>query len=268
MGSLALGAAAAAGSGVTKYVRFQSGGAIAYGVLNGETVETIRGNLFGSYKMTGTRHKLSEVKLLAPCTPSKVLAVGLNYQSHLGERKPSAHPEIFYKPITCLQHPGEPIVIPSDARNVHYEGELVVVMGKKASHVSAAQAKETIFGVCCGNDVSERDWQGGPNKDLQWWRAKGADTFGPLGPAIVRGLDYGNLLLQTRLNGEVMQKQNTSDLIFDCPTIVSFISQYVALEPGDVIYTGTPAHTSRMKPGDVVEVDIEGVGVLRNTIAS
>lgn len=268
IGSLAVAAAAgAAAAPVTRYVRFQAGGAPAYGVLTGETVEAIRGDLFGSYKLTGTRHKLQDVKLLAPCTPSKVLAVGLNYQSHLGQRKPSAHPEIFYKPITCLQNPGDPIKIPADAHNVHYEGELVLVIGKKASHVSVADAKDVIFGVCCGNDVSERDWQGGPNKDLQWWRAKGADTFGPLGPAIVRGVDYGNVLLQTRLNGEVMQKQSTADLIFDCPTIVSFISQYVALEPGDVVYTGTPAHTSPMKPGDIVEVEIEGVGVLRNPIA-
>ena len=121
--------------------------------------------------------------------------------------------------------------------------------------------------VTCGNDVSERDWQGGPEKDLQWWRAKGADTFAPLGPAIVHGLDYANLLLQTRLNGNVVQKQYTSDLIFDGPAIVSWISHYVTLTPGDVIYTGTPGHTSRMNEGDVVEVEIEGIGVLRNRIA-
>ena len=108
-----------------------------------------------------------------------------------------------------------------------------------------AEAKDVIFGVCCGNDVSERDWQGGPNKDLQWWRAKGADTFGPLGPVIVRGIDYGNVLLQTKLNGTVVQKQNTSDLLFDCPTIVSYISRYVTLVPGDVIYTGTPGSTRK-----------------------
>ena len=139
----------------------------------------------------------------------------------------------------------------------------MIVIGKAASHVSAADAKSVIFGVTCGNDVSERDWQNGPEKDLQWWRAKGADTFGPLGPAIATGLDYGNLLLQTRLNGEVVQKQNTSDLLFDCHAIVSFVSRYVALTPGDVIYTGTPGATRKMKPGDNVEVDIEGIGILR-----
>ena len=268
-GSLAMAAAAAQEpAGVSRYVRFQKGTAISYGLVAGDTVEPLRGDLFGTYRKAGPAIKLKDVKLLAPCTPSKVLAVGLNYQSHLGERKPSSHPEIFYKPITCLQHPGDPIVIPEGAQNVHYEGELVLVMGKRASHVTTAEARDAIFGVTCGNDVSERDWQGGPNKDLQWWRAKGADTFGPLGPMIVRGVDYGNVLLQTRVNGEVMQKQSTADLIFDCPTIVSFISKYVVLEPGDVIYTGTPAHTSRMKPGDVCEVEIEKVGTLRNPVVA
>ena len=115
--------------------------------------------------------------------------------------------------------------------------------------------------------MSERDWQNGPRKDLQWWRAKGADTFAPLGPAIVTGLDYGNLMLETRLNGEVVQKQSTADLTFDCPAIVSWVSRWVTLLPGDVIYTGTPGSTRAMKPGDVVEVEIEGIGVLRNPVA-
>jgi 2-keto-4-pentenoate hydratase/2-oxohepta-3-ene-1,7-dioic acid hydratase in catechol pathway len=250
----------------TRYVRYQKGSAISYGVLEGESVRAISGDLFGSHKPTQTKLKLADVKLLAPCAPSKVLAVGLNYKSHVGTRKPPAEPEIFYKPITCLQNPGDPIVIPSDSKNTHYEGELVIVMAKGGSKLSMTDAKNAIFGVTCGNDVSERDWQGGPNKDLQWWRAKGADTFGPVGPWIVTGLDYGNLLLQTKLNGEVVQKQSTSDLIFDCPTIVSYISKYVTLAPGDVIYTGTPGSTRKMSPGDTVEVDIEGIGILRNQI--
>ena len=267
-GVAATGGAMAAGGATTRYVRFRNkAGAIAYGIMEGDTVSELRGDLFASPKPTGVKHKTSAVKLLAPCVPPKVLAVGLNYKSHLGSQPPPRVPEIFFKPITCLQHPGDPIRIPQDSKNTHYEGELVIVVGKAASHVSVADAKSVIFGVTCGNDVSERDWQGGPQKDLQWWRAKGADTFGPLGPSIVSGLDYGNLLLQTRLNGEVVQKQLTSDLLFDCPTIVSFISRYVALTPGDVIYTGTPGATRRMKPGDVVEVDIQGIGVLQNPIA-
>jgi 2-keto-4-pentenoate hydratase/2-oxohepta-3-ene-1,7-dioic acid hydratase in catechol pathway len=248
---------------ITKYVRYRRGTATALGILDGETVREIRGDLFGAQRETGTRYRLTEVKLLYPCEPPKVLAVGLNYKSHLGTRTPPKNPEIFYKPTTCLQHPGDPIIIPKDAQNLHYEGELVVVIGKSARNVSVGQAREVIFGVTCGNDVSERDWQRG---DLQWWRAKGADTFGPMGPAIIRGLDYGKLMLRTRLNGKVVQEQSTSDLLFDCPTIVSWISHYVALGPGDVIYTGTPGATSKMSPGDMVEVDIEGIGVLRNPL--
>jgi 2-keto-4-pentenoate hydratase/2-oxohepta-3-ene-1,7-dioic acid hydratase in catechol pathway len=253
---------------VTKYIRFRSGNKVAFGTLDGDVVHELHGNLFDGPKATGTRHKLADVKLLAPIEPPKILAVGLNYRSHLGDRKPPAQPEIFYKPITALQHPEEAIVIPHDATNVHYEGELVVVIGKHAKDVTAAQARDVIFGVTCGNDVSEREWQNGATKDLQWWRAKGADTFAPCGPAIVQGLDYGKLLLQTRLNGEVVQKQVTSDLIFDCPTIVSYVSRFVTLAPGDLIYTGTPGQTRKMKPGDTVEVDIEGIGVLRNRVSA
>jgi 2-keto-4-pentenoate hydratase/2-oxohepta-3-ene-1,7-dioic acid hydratase in catechol pathway len=164
---------------------------------------------------------------------------------------------MFYKPVSALQHPGGPIVIPPDAANVHFEGELVIVVGPRGS----------IFGVTCGNDVSERDWQNGPHKDLQWWRAKGADTFAPLGPAIVTDLDYGNLMLETRLNGEVVQRQSTADLTFDCRAIVSWVGRWVTLVPGDVIYTGTPGSTRAMHAGDIVEVEIEGIGILRNPVA-
>jgi len=259
-------AAAQAQPAITKYVRFRKGSTTAYGILEGDTIREIRGDLLGDRKPASAKHKLSEVKLLYPCVPPKVLAVGLNYKSHLGNRPAPTVPEMFYKPITCLQHPDDPILIPKDSKNTHYEGELVLVIGKRASRISAAEAPGVIFGVTCGNDVSERDWQGGPQKDLQWWRAKGADSFGPLGPCIVTGLDYGKLLLQTRLNGEVVQKQVTSDLLFGPAEIVSFISHYVTLTPGDVIYTGTPGSTRKMSPGDTVEVDIEGIGVLRNKV--
>jgi 2-keto-4-pentenoate hydratase/2-oxohepta-3-ene-1,7-dioic acid hydratase in catechol pathway len=254
--------------GATRYVRFQKGSKLSYGLLEGDTVREIRGDLFSEHKVTQTRHKVADLRLMAPCVPPKVLAVGLNYKSHIGERKAPPNPEIFYKPVSCIQHPGHAIVIPEDSRNLHYEGELVVVIGKAGSQLSPQQAKDVIFGVTCGNDCSERDWQNGPQKDLQWWRAKGSDTFGPLGPVIVSGIDYSKLMLQTRLNGEVVQKQSTSDLLFDCPTIVSYISRYVTLSPGDVIYTGTPGQTRAMKPGDVVEVEIEGVGLLRNPVVS
>jgi 2-keto-4-pentenoate hydratase/2-oxohepta-3-ene-1,7-dioic acid hydratase in catechol pathway len=250
----------------TRYIRFQRGGAAAYGILDGDTVRPIRGGLFDGREETGETLALGDVKLLYPCEPATVFAVGRNYKSHLGERQQPKRPEIFYKPVTSLLHPGDPIRFPPGANNVHPEGELVVVIGRRLRDASPEEARDAIFGVTCGNDVSEREWQNGPDKDLQWWRAKGADTFGPLGPAIAADLDYGNLALRTRLNGEVMQAQSTADLIFDCPTIVSWISRAVTLAPGDVIYTGTPGKTKAMKPGDVVEVEIESIGVLRNPV--
>jgi 2-keto-4-pentenoate hydratase/2-oxohepta-3-ene-1,7-dioic acid hydratase in catechol pathway len=251
---------------VTKYIRYRSAGSASYGILEGETVREIRGNLFGDRAESGATLKLSDVSLLAPCQPGKILAVGLNYKSHLGGRPQPDRPEIFYKAVSSLQDPGAPIVTPRDATDLHYEGELVVVIGKQVKNASAGEAREAVFGVTCGNDVSERNWQHGPGKDLQWWRAKGCDTFAPLGPAIVTGIDYGNLLLQTRLNGEVVQKQYTSDLIFDCPAIVSWISGWVTLMPGDIIYTGTPGSTRKMSPGDVVEVEVDSIGILRNPV--
>jgi 2-keto-4-pentenoate hydratase/2-oxohepta-3-ene-1,7-dioic acid hydratase in catechol pathway len=251
---------------VPKYIRYLSHSNVSYGSLDGDTVHELRGDLFANNE-TGVTHARSAVTLLYPCTPGKILAVGLNYRSHLGTRPAPADPEIFYKPVTCLLGPEASIVIPPDASNVHYEGELVIVIGKRVKNASIEEARAAIFGVTCGNDVSERDWQHGAHKDLQWWRAKGADTFGPLGPAIVTGLDYSHLLLETRLNGESVQKQYTSDLIFDCPTIVRYISQWVTLLPGDIIYTGTPGSTRKLSSGDTVEVEIEGIGILRNRVA-
>jgi 2-keto-4-pentenoate hydratase/2-oxohepta-3-ene-1,7-dioic acid hydratase in catechol pathway len=251
---------------VTKYIRYQSGSAARYGILDGESVRELEGDLF-SHKETGVTAKLSGVKLLAPVVPPKIFCVGLNYRSHLGSRPQPPQPEIFYKPVTAVQDPEGDIVIPRDAVNLHYEGELVVVIGKRVRNVSPEEARGAIFGVTCGNDVSERDWQAGEKKDLQWWRAKGSDTFAPLGPAVVTGIDYSNLLLQTRLNGEVVQKQFTSDLLFDCPAIVSWISGWVTLTPGDLIYTGTPGSTRKMSAGDTVEVEIEGIGTLRNRVS-
>jgi 2-keto-4-pentenoate hydratase/2-oxohepta-3-ene-1,7-dioic acid hydratase in catechol pathway len=249
-----------------KLVRFQHGQTTAYGVLEGDGVQPIDGDLFGSQKPSGANLPLSGVKLLFPVKPTKIFAVGLNYKSHLGSRTPPAQPEIFYKPISALQNPGDPIVTPPQSKNMHFEGEIVAVIGQRASRISVDEARAAVLGVTCGNDVSERDWQGGPAKDLQWWRAKGSDTFAPLGPCIVTGIDYGNLLLTTKVNGNVVQKQYTSDLLFDIPTVVSFISQWVTLEPGDIIYTGTPGSTSKLNPGDVVEIEIEGIGVLRNPV--
>lgn len=252
---------------MTKYIRYRNGSGSSYGILDGTTVREIAGGLFSGYKETGMAHPVDGLQLLNPCQPSKVVAVGRNYKSHLGNRTYPQHPEIFYKPLTSLQDPGGRIEIPRDATDVHYEGEMVLVIGKRIKNITPAEAPAAIFGVTCGNDVTERNWQYGDRKDVQWWRAKGSDTFAPTGPAIVTGLDYDNLLLQTRLNGELVQRESTADFIFSCATCVSWISGWVTLLPGDIIFTGTPGATRRMGPGDVVEVEIEGVGVLSNPVA-
>jgi 2-keto-4-pentenoate hydratase/2-oxohepta-3-ene-1,7-dioic acid hydratase in catechol pathway len=253
----------AAQSGVTRYVRYQHNNRIAYGIVEQNIVHEITGELFGTHRRTGTTTPISQVKLLAPVVPSKVIAVGLNYKSHLAGRPVAAYPGLFSKYPTSIVGPDADIVRPPDSKNLHYEGELVLVIGKRASKVKPEEALQYIFGVTAGNDVSERDWQ---QADLQWWRAKSSDTFGPLGPMIVRGLNPNDLQVITRLNGEVRQQERTRDLIFNIETIVSYISQYVTLEPGDVIFTGTPQTTRAMNPGDVVEIEVEGVGVLRNKV--
>lgn len=257
----------------SRFVRYEHGGEIAFGGLDGEMVYPIEGDLFGSRTPTGESLPLSEVKLLYPIQPTKVFALAGNYLSHLGAgREPPEHPEPFYKPITSLAHPEQDIVFPKGAQDVHYEAEFVIVIGKETSKVSEAEAADYILGYTCGNDVSERNWQNGSidgpeNKDMQWWRGKGSDTFGPMGPAIAIGLDYEKSKIQLRLNGEVKQEQMLSDLIHNPVQTVSFISQFVTLLPGDVIFTGTPGTTSAMKAGDVVEVEVDGIGILRNKIA-
>jgi 2-keto-4-pentenoate hydratase/2-oxohepta-3-ene-1,7-dioic acid hydratase in catechol pathway len=257
--------ASTAFSQVTKYVRYSHQGTTSYGILEGEQVRELGASFLEGSRPTGKTVPLKDVRLLAPLEPSKVIAVGFNYKSHLDGRDAPAYPPLFAKLPTCIIGPEAEVVYPKGATNVHFEGELVIVIGKKASRVSKEDAGQYIFGVTAGNDISERDWQ---RDDLQWFRAKASDGFGPLGPAVVKGLDHNDLLLQTRVNGKVVQKQRTSDLIFDVEHIVSYISQFVTLVPGDVIYTGTPGSTSAMKPGDVVEIEIEGVGVLRNRIAA
>src|SRR5262245_33741457 len=254
---------AAGQSGVTRYVRYETGGRTSYGILEQNTIHQITGDLFGAHRRTGASLPLSRARLLAPVQPSKVIAVGLNYKSHLGDRPVATYPGLFAKYPTSIIGPEEEIVRPADSKNMHYEGELVIVIGKRAKDVPVAEAMQYVFGVTAGNDVSERDWQ---RDDLQWFRAKAADTFGPIGPVIARGLNYNDLLVQTRVNGETRQTERTKDLIFNIETIVSYISKYITLMPGDLIFTGTPQTTRALQPGDVVEVEVEGVGILRNKV--
>ncbi len=250
---------------VTSYVRFVHQSRTAYGILDGEEIRELSGELFGAHRETGVSIPLSAVRLLAPCEPTKIIAIGRNYRSHLGGRPQPSEPGLFLKLPTSVIGTQDSIVLPPDAQDVHYEGELVVVIGKRAKNVAVEKALDYVFGVTAGNDVTDRTWQ---DTDLQWARAKGADTFAPLGPAIVTGLNYGDLLVQTRVNGEVRQSERSKDLLYDIPTIVSYISRYITLLPGDVIYTGTPGTTSALSPGDVVQVEVENVGVLRNPVVA
>lgn len=259
---LAAGASAFA-QDVTKYVRYEHGGAASYGVLEGETIHQLDGDVFESPARTGVTVALGDVTLLPPSEPKKVVAAGLNYRSHLGGAQPAEYPGLFDKHATSLIGHEAEIAYYEDATNLHFEGEMVLIIGKVTRNVSVEEAPAHVFAVAPGNDVSERVWQ---SNDLQWFRAKGADTFGPVGPVMARGVDYDDLLLRTRVNGEVVQSQRTRDLLFDSSYLVSYVSRYVTLEPGDMIFTGTPGSTSAMQPGDVVEVELEHVGVLRNTV--
>ena len=256
--------AIAAETKVMRYVRVEHQGSMFYGLLEGETIHRLAGGLFDPPEKTGQSVKLSDVRLLPPSEPTKVLAVGLNFRSHAGDSG-AARPELFAKlPSALVGHDGE-IHLPPGAGNPHYEGELVVVIGKRAKNVSVADAPDYIFGVTAGNDVSERGWQ---SSDLQWLRAKASDGFAPVGPAIAVGLDYKDLMIETRLNGVVQQSESSKHLIHNVDEIVSFTSTYITLEPGDMIFCGTPGRTRPMKPGDVVEITIQGVGTLRNRVVA
>lgn len=247
---------------ITKYMRYAADGETHYGVLDGQTIKELAGTPFSNPKFTGKSRRLNEVKILVPATPSKILAVGMNFASHISSDSDRPPPMFAKFPSSLIAH-GDNIVIPRDAGSPHYEGELVVVIGKKAKNVSRNDAHRYIFGVTAGNDVSERSWQ---SSDLQWLRGKASDGFGPVGPYIVSGLDYGDLKVQTRLNGETRQSESTKHMIHSVAKVVSWASRYFTLMPGDMIFMGTPGSTRGMKAGDVVEVEIDGVGILRNKL--
>lgn len=265
MGFLAvLTAAAPAPAEVTRWLRFEADGLRTYGQLIGKTVHELDGAPFADPRRTGRTFRLSEVKLLPPAEPTKVLAVALNFRSHAGNAG-AAKPELFAKLPSSLIGTGADIVVPRDAGNLHFEGELVIVIGKRARNITVAEASRHIFGVSAGNDISERTWQ---FSDRQWLRAKASDGFGPVGPLLVRGLNYDDLLIETRLNGRVEQSESTKNLIHSVDEIVAYASRYFTLEPGDMIFSGTPGSTRAMKPGDTVEITVHGVGVLKNRIVA
>jgi 2-keto-4-pentenoate hydratase/2-oxohepta-3-ene-1,7-dioic acid hydratase in catechol pathway len=248
-----------------KFVRFSDGKEKSYGLLEEETVREIRGDPFTGFQATERRLSAEDVRLLAPCLPSKIVAVGVNYRDHAAEfGKPlPKEPLLFLKPSTAVLDPFEPIRIPERSSRVDYEAELAVVIKKQAFGIAPHEAPGYILGYTCLNDVTARDLQ---KEDGQWTRAKSYDTFAPVGPCIVTDLNPGRLQIESYLNGERRQSSGTDRLIFDVPTLVSFISRVMTLLPGDVIATGTPAGVGPMKPGDRIEVVIEGIGRLVNPV--
>jgi len=246
-----------------KFVRYEARGKIAYGVVEDNEVREITSAPYEAYEFTGKKRSLTEVRLLAPCTPSKMLATALNYKSHLGEHETPGKPELFYKVPSSVIGPGDSIVLPKAAERVEEEAELVVVVGRRCSKVSEADALSYVLGYTCGNDVSARVWQ---RNDMQWWRAKSSDTFSPFGPYIETDVDISGLDIRARVNGREVQRCNSAELIFGVPALVSFISQVVTLEPGDLIFTGTSGRPAELHDGDVVEVEVEGIGTLRNPV--
>ena len=252
-----------------RFARYEVHGEIAHGIVEDDTVRQITGVPYEAHEAIDHVHALSEVRLLAPVLPGKIVAIGINYKSHLRDREPPEFPEPFFKTASAVIGPEDAIVIPRAAIQqgvtMQPEAELSVVIGRRCKNTARDDALDYVLGYTCGNDVSARDWQ---RNDLQWWRGKSSDTFAPIGPVIATDLDPGNLRLAGRINGKVVQESNTSDLLHDVSTIISFVSQAVTLEPGDVIMTGTPGRPADIRPGDTVEVEIEGVGVLRNPVTA
>lgn len=250
-----------------RIARFSHNDAIRFGIVDeGELVVLSGDPMFAGYDTTGERVPLADVALLAPVIPrSKVVCVGRNYRDHaaeLGNDVPAA-PMLFFKPNTSVVGPGDAVVLPRHSEFVSYEGELAAVIGRITKNVSAADALGHVFGYTIANDLTARDWQ---KTDGQWARAKGFDTSCPLGPAIETDFDVdGPAVITTRLNGEVRQQGPISDMIFSLAEIIEFASAAFTLLPGDVILTGTPAGVGRLSAGDTVEVEITGLGILRNT---
>jgi len=251
-----------------RLVRFTLEGRTGYGLLEGEHVFPLWDSPFAGAGVvqSGEVLALGEVQLLAPCEPSKIVALGLNYRDHAAEfgNPLPEEPLLFIKPSTAVIGPGEPIVCPPMSRRVDYEAELAVVISRPARRVPEAQAQDYILGYTACNDVTARDLQ---KKDGQWTRSKSFDTFAPLGPWIETDIpDPDHLTVEAYLNGERRQHSSTSNLVFPVAYLVAFISRIMTLLPGDVIATGTPAGIGPMGPGDVIEVRVEGVGSLKNPV--
>jgi len=252
-----------------RYVRFGRPGTRVgqkgYGILEGPTIKVLGGSLLRGAKPTGEVLSLADVRLLAPVRPATVVAIGLNYADHAKESGMELPPEpfLFLKGPNSIIGPEEPIRLAVPENRNDYEAEIVVVIKKRASHVPEERALDYVLGYTCGNDVSDRTHQ---RTDSQWVRAKACDTYAPIGPLITDEIDPHNVHIQTRLNGVVKQDSNTSQMVFKVPRLIAHVTRYLTLMPGDVIFTGTPPGIGPMRAGDVVEVEIEWIGTLRNPV--
>ncbi|WP_163969637.1 fumarylacetoacetate hydrolase family protein [Oceanobacillus halotolerans] len=248
------------------FVRFTKGDVTSYGVLNGDNIKKIQGDLFtGDYKITEETLQRKEVRLLAPCKPSKVICVGLNYKDHAKEVElplPKA-PLLFLKPPTSVVGPNNEVYYPEQSGQVDYEAELAIVIGKEAKNISEENANDYILGYTCANDVTARDIQFG---DGQWTRGKSFDTFCPIGPGIVKEVDLENAKVELYVDGENKQRSTLDQLIFKVPHLVSYISQHMTLMPGDIILTGTPHGIGPVEKGSTMTVKVEGIGELANKL--
>lgn len=256
-----------------RLVRFSIDNSKRCGIIEGDKVLEVEDFILSGsaaaangLKRTGRSYPFEALSLLAPVAPSKIIAIGLNYRAHAAEFNKALpkEPMLFMKPPSAVIGPGDEILYPAHmSRRVDFEAELAVVIGRRARGVSAKDAPQYILGYSCFNDVTARDLQG---RDVQYTRAKGFDTFAPLGPWIETSLDPDDVMVEAYLNGEKRQSSSTSDMIFGVCELVSFISRVMTLLAGDVIATGTPSGVGKMKPGDTVEIRIEGIGSLENTV--
>ena len=257
-----------------RWVRYVSDGKTSFGILEGDEIEEVTGSPFDAYSRTGQRYPFESVKLLVPVIPTTFYAAGINYGDHV--RGMAAHrgvepvfpdkPDMGYRANNALIAHGESVVIPGDAtEEVQYEGELVVVIGKTAKHLSEDEAFSCVLGYTIGNDVSERTWQA---SDRTMWRSKNTDTFKPMGPWIETEADPGQMWTAVRVNDKEVQKFETNNMLFGIATYISTMTRYLTLHPGDVIWMGTDGISGNIKPGDVVEVDISDIGVLRNPVVA
>jgi len=236
-----------------------------YGWLLGDKVGEISGNVFGRYRRKEAETPLSDVNLLVPSEPSKIICVGRNYVEHakeLGNEVPKV-PLIFFKPPSSIINPDDTIILPPQSSQVEHEGELVIVIGKRGRHITAEKAKNHILGFTVGNDVTARDLQ---KTDDQWTRAKGFDTFCPFGPWIDTEFDPADAVVTVRVNGQMRQMASTRDMVFNVGVLVAYVSSVMTLEPGDLIFTGTPSGVGILKDGDEVAVEIEGLGEIKNKV--